>query len=317
MQRMINGTFSTSGMLLWLFVGGIVWFPPLQISGQRDTVPLVGPRPLQASEGHSGKFEFEVASVRPNQNWKYTDPGYSLDSDENYKPSQESFVADASLPTLIAFAYKLDMQNSMIMNLPKWANNQSYEIRARVPGTPTKDQVRLMMQALLAERFRLSLHFENQEKAALALTMMKPGNLGPFLHLHGEGGCKVSGTPPKPDGKVEGIDWLPCSVYLALDRPDGGIFVAARNTTTRQVCAFLTNVGGFGRPVVDRTGINGSIDFWMEYTKPNTGVTGEVASSPGETLVSALSYQLGLKLVPVKALLDVPVVDHVEMSSPN
>lgn len=273
--------------------------------------------PLQTEAGQSSNLKFEVASVRANENWKYKEPGYSLDSDENFKPGQDSFVVDAPLSTLIAFAYKLDMQNSMIANLPKWADNQSYEIRARVPGTATKNQVRFMMQALLADRFRLSLHFEQQEKPALALTQIKPGNHGPWLHIHGEDGCKVSGAPPKPDGKIESLEWLPCNVYLALNRADGGIFAAARNTTPRQLCAFLTNVGGFGRTVVDGTGITGNIDFGMEYMRPKEDAAGEEASSPGETLVSALNDQLKLKLVPIKALLDVPVVDHVEMPTPN
>jgi uncharacterized protein (TIGR03435 family) len=317
MQRLNRGTFATRRMLLWFLVVGMVLLPSLQILGQSDPAPVVASRPLQVKEGQLGKFEFEVASVRPNEKWKYTDPGYSLDSDENYKPSEGLFVADIPLSTLIAFAYKLDMQNSMIKNLPKWANDRTYEIRARVPGTPTKDQVRLMMQALLTERFKLMLHFEQQEKPALALVSIKPGKFGPWLHLHSEDGCKVSGTPPKKDGEIEGLDWLPCNVYLALNRADRGIFAAARNTTARQLCAFLTNVGGLGRPVVDQTGITGNIDFGMEYTKPETDAAVDAVSAPGETLVGALNDQLGLKLVPVKALLDIPIVDRVEMPTEN
>jgi uncharacterized protein (TIGR03435 family) len=317
MQRVLKGTYATRRMLLWLLVGGMVSLPYLRILGQSDAVPVIAPRALRAAEGQSGKFEFEVASVRPNEKWKYTDPGYSLDSDDDYKPSQGLFIADAPLSTFIAFAYKLDMQHSMIANLPKWANSQSYEIRARVPGTPMKDQVRLMMQALLADRFKLAIHFDKQEKPALGLVFIKPGKFGPWLHLHGEDGCKVSGTPPKLDGKAEGLDWLPCGVYIALDRPEGALFAAARNTTMRQLCAFLSNVGGLGRTVVDQTGIIENIDFGVEYTKPKTDAASDVASSLGESLVSALNDQLGLKLVPVKALLDIPLVDRVEMPSEN
>jgi uncharacterized protein (TIGR03435 family) len=317
MQRILNGTFATRRMLLWLLAGDIVSLLPLQILGQSNAAAVVAPRPLQTAEGQSGKLEFEVVSVRPNEKWKYADPGYSLDSDDAFTPSDGLFIADVPLSTLIAFAYKLDLQHSMITNLPKWANSQSYEIRARVPGTPTKDQVRLMMQALLAERFKLSLHFEQQEKAALGMVFIKPGKFGPWLHQHSEDGCKVSGSPPKTDGKIEGLDWLPCNIYLALNRADGGIFAAARNTTARQLCAFLSNVGGLGRPVVDQTGIIGNIDFWMEYTKPKTDAAVDAANATGETLVEALNDQLGLKLVPVKALLEIPTVDRVEMPTEN
>jgi bla regulator protein blaR1 len=190
--------------------------------GQNSAVPLPGPLPLEQAKGQAGKFEFEVASVRLNEKWKFADPGYSLDSDDSYVPGQSLFVADGPLSTFIAFAYKLDLLHSMIANLPKWANEQSYQIRARVPGAPSKDQARLMMRTLLVERFQLAIHFEKQEKPALALTLIKPGKMGPGLHRHDEGaGCKVSGTPPKPEGQISGLDWLPCNTYLALDRPEG------------------------------------------------------------------------------------------------
>lgn len=105
--------------------------------------------------------------------------GYSLDSDDSYVPGQSLFVADAPLSTFIAFSYKLDLLHSMIANLPKWANEQSYEIRARVPGAPSKDQVRLMMRALLVERFQLAIHFEKQEKPAAGPDANQAGEAGP------------------------------------------------------------------------------------------------------------------------------------------
>jgi bla regulator protein blaR1 len=308
----------TRKWLLMVFLGGVFELVPFNLLGQKSTVPVPGPLPLEQSEGQAEKFEFEVASVRLNEKWKFADPGYSLDSDDNYVPGQSLFVADAPLSTFIAFAYKLDLLNSMIANLPKWANEQSYEIRARVPGTPSKDQVRLMMRALLIERFQLAIHFEKQERPALALTLVKPGKLGPGLHLHDEvAGCKVSGTPPNPGGPIAGLDWLPCNTYLALDRPEGAIFAGARNTTMRQLCAFLSNVGGYGRIVVDQSGIAGAIDFGMECTKPKPDADIEHAGSPVETFQEALRDQLGVKLTPLKALVDIPIVDHVSAPKEN
>jgi uncharacterized protein (TIGR03435 family) len=100
--------------------------------GQKSAVPVTGPLPLEQAEGQAGWFEFAVASVRLNESWKFADPGYSLDSDDNYMPGRGLFVVDANLATFVGFAYKLDLLHSMIANLPKWANEQSYEIRARV-----------------------------------------------------------------------------------------------------------------------------------------------------------------------------------------
>jgi uncharacterized protein (TIGR03435 family) len=315
MAAMVKTRAATISWLLVVFFGGVFGLDPRTVWGQ-NSAPVLGPLPLEQAKGQAGKFEFDVASVRLNEKWKFAEPGYSLDSDDSYVPGQSLFVADGPLATFIAFAYKLDLLHSMIANLPKWANEQSYEIRARVSGAPSKDQVRLMMRALLVERFQLAIHFEKQEKPALALTLIKPATLGPGLHRHDEGaGCKVSGTAPKQEGQISGLDWLPCNVYLALDRPEGAIFVAARNTTMRQLCAFLSNVGGYGRTVVDQSGIAGAIDFGMESTRPNPGGNVEQAGSTVETFEQALRDQLGVKLTPVKALEDVPIVDR--LSAPN
>jgi bla regulator protein blaR1 len=305
-----------SRWLLVVFFGGVIGLGPFTFLGQNSATPVPGPLPLEQAKGQEGRFEFEVASVRLNENWKFADPGYSLDSDDSYTPGQDLFLADAPLSTFIGFAYKLDLLHSMISNLPKWANEQSYEIRARVPGKPSKDQVRMMMRALLVERFQLAMHFEKQEKPALALTLIRPGNLGPRLHRHDEvAGCKVNGPPPKPEGKISGLDWLPCNTYLALDRPGGAVFAAARNTTMRQLCAFLSNVGGFGRTVVDQSGFAGAIDFAIEYERPKSNGDIDHAASLVETFEEALTDQLGVKLTRVKALMDIPIVD--QMSAPR
>jgi uncharacterized protein (TIGR03435 family) len=307
-----------SRWLMVVFWGAVFGVGPLKLLGQKGAVPVLGPLPLGQTNGQAERFEFEVASVRLNEKWKFADPGYSLDSDDNYVPGDSLFIADGPLSTFIGFAFKLDLlQSMMIANLPKWANEQSYEIRARVPGAPSKDQVRLMMRALLIERFQLAIHFEKQEKPALALTLIKPGKLGPGLHRHDEGAeCKVTGTPPKPEEQISRLDWLPCNTYLLFDRPGGAIFSAARNTTMRQLCAFISNVGGYGRTVIDESGIAGAIDFGMESTRPGTDGA-EQAGSAVETFEEAIKDQHGVKLTQVKALLDVPVVDRVSAPKEN
>ena len=314
---MAKARAAKSRWLLVVIFGAVFWVGPLRSLGQNSAVPVLGPLPLEQTNGQASRFEFEVASVRLNEKWKFADPGYSLDSDDNYVPGESLFIADGPLSTFIGFAYKLDLLNSMIANLPKWANEQSYEIRARVPGAPSKDQVRLMMRALLIERFQLAIHFEKQEKPALALTLIKPGKLGPGLHRHDKGAeCRVTGTPPKPEEQISSLDWLPCNTYLAFDRPGGAIFSAARNTTIRQLCAFISNVGRYGRTVIDESGIAGAIDFGMESTRP--GADGaEQAGSAVETFEEALKDQLGVKLTQVKALLDIPIVDRVNAPKEN
>ena len=89
------------------------------------------------------------------------------------------------------------------------------------------------------------------------------------------------------------------------------MFVAARDTTMQQLCAFLSNVGALGRTVVNGSGLSGSIDFGMEYAKTRLSAGGEDANSSSEPLESALKNQLGVKLTPQKAMLDIPIVDQI------
>jgi uncharacterized protein (TIGR03435 family) len=172
-------------------------------SGQDNAPPSV-PSPLeqptmvqtqkvpQWQTAAGGKMSFEVASVRQDPSGKFMTPPYSIDSDDDYSSTGGLFTADAPLTTYISFAYKLDQMHSMLSRLPKWASTEHFEIRARAAGNPTKDQVRLMMQSLLADRFKLAIHFETRELPVLALTLLKPGKLGLKLRPHAEGpACNV------------------------------------------------------------------------------------------------------------------------------
>ena len=109
------------------------------------------------------------------------------------KPPGGRFSATASLSLYIFFAYKLAPFEAMDMfvHLPKWAYD-NFAIDAKAEGNPTKDQMRLMMQSLLADRFMLRAHFETKEVPVLALTLVNPSKLGPKLLPHSEG-------PPCPD----------------------------------------------------------------------------------------------------------------------
>jgi bla regulator protein blaR1 len=137
-----------------------------------------------------GKMAFEVASVRLAKSPRL--PSFPLNNGDG-KPLGGRFSASFSLPAYIAFAFKLDPFDfkAMSAQLPKWASDD-YAIDAKADGNPTKDQMRLMMQSLLADRFKLRAHFETKEVPVLALILVKPGKLGQKLRLHSEG-------PPCPD----------------------------------------------------------------------------------------------------------------------
>jgi len=267
-----------------------------------------------------GKMAFDVASVRENPFPKYNS-SIPMDADNVWASTGGLFNVDGNLAGLISFAYKLPQQNNMLQHLPDWAKTKSFDVQARAASTsPTKDQMRLMVQSLLADRFKLAIHFEPKVTPVQIVTLAKPGKMGPRLRLHADGPrCDV--VKPRSPGAPGTFDMFPCQVYLAINNADGTILAGARNTTVELMAAFFTNVGHM-RPIVDRTGINAAIDFSIAYT-PERRSTAQTAGaeneaqSPGTTFEEAVKEQLGLKLKPATAPLEVPVVDHVEMPSEN
>src|SRR5579863_2260586 len=153
----------------------------------------------QTSAG--GKMSFDVASVKPSKG-AFVPPDFPLDFGDGYRATGGYFKADFPLWTYIQFAYKIlpgeEQNRETQAHLPGWARTDRYTIDARAPSAnPTKDQMRLMMQSLLAERFHLAAHFETREQPVLALTLAKPGKVGPKLRPHGDG---PSCDPAAPSG---------------------------------------------------------------------------------------------------------------------
>ena len=132
---------------------------------------------------------FKVASIKP---WKpgtnFIELTFPLDPG-HAKPLGDRFSASFPLSAYIEFAYELrpGQVDAALGQFPNWVSTDVYEIEARAEGNPTKDQMRLMMQSLLADRFKLVVHFETQEVPVLALTLVKPGKIGPKLRRHAEG----------------------------------------------------------------------------------------------------------------------------------
>lgn len=95
-------------------------------------------------------------------------------------------ITNAPLDLLIGFAYKLngDPARYMREHLPGWALAQRFDLEARAPGNPSKEDVRLMMRALLEERVGLKAHWETRDAAVYAMVLAKAGKTGPRLRVH-------------------------------------------------------------------------------------------------------------------------------------
>jgi uncharacterized protein (TIGR03435 family) len=303
-------------------------------SSPTPSSPTQSPAPdWQTAAG--GKMEFDVASVKQDT----TAPSPTTVNSNIPLGPQDMFTPTGGLlsatnfPLLqyVIFAYKLtpDQVRDVLSQLPKWANTDRFDIQARATGNPTKDQFRLMMQALLADRFKLAIHHETRKLPVLALVLDKPEKLGPQLQRHpGDAACSTAppppGSAPGPAATVAGGFPEVCGA-IAFVQPSarGRLRYGARNLSMTAIAAYVSvpQVTGVDRPVLDQTGLTGTFDFIIEFTPQLNGPLPPGANFQpdpnGPTFLEALKEQLGLKLDSKTGPVDVIVVDHVDHPSEN
>ncbi len=272
------------------------------------------------------KRTFEVASVRqssPNAPFK---ENVALDALDAFPPNGGLFTANSGLPSYIIFAYKIvdtSQYQSLTAQLPKWAQMDKFTIEARADGSPSKDQMRLMMQSLLADRFKLAVHVESRQLPAYALVLDKPGKLGPQLKPHPDDVPCPTTPSPHPAGPAP----APFCNVLQMWPVNGQWHARMMALTMEQIADHLVTPIGTGwggldhRPALDRTGLSGRFDFDIEFTPQPNGPTRPTPDAQpeafGQTFTQALKNQLGLKLVKKMGPVNVFVIDHIEMPSPN
>jgi bla regulator protein blaR1 len=275
---------------------------------------------------------FEVASIRPGDPGNFIHPTIDLSIEDTPIAPGGAFIADFPLPVYIEFAFKLlltpKQEEAMIAQLPKWVGTQPFVIQAKAPATDvTKDQMRVMMQSLLVDRFKLAAHFESRDQPVLALVLDKPGMPGPRLRRHSQGlACGAPWTAPldRSSPTVSPGGFVPsCGAFQAVNVADHTLLFGARNVTLQSIAAnfaIIPPVTVFGRPVVDQTGLAGTYDFtlnWMPDRNASPSVAGEPGEWQGPPFLEALKDQLGLKLKPTRAVVQTLIIDHVEDPSPN
>ena len=294
--------------------------------------PKQSPTPnWQAAAG--GKMEFETATIKQNKTATPYPAGsnFPLGPGDVYVPNGGVFGAiNYPLFKYIVFAYKItdNQEPSLLSQLPKWAVTDRFDIEGKVPGNPSKDQMRLMMQALLADRFHLAVHYETRQVPVLALIIEQPGKFGPLLQKHADD-SPCATTPvvpsPAPTAPPQLLDTrfpAPCGGFLPMPpSAPGRIRVGARNVSMELIANSIGEGEGVDRPVLDKTGLTGMFDVSIEFTPQLDASSPPDANShrdlTGPTLLQALSEQLGLKLEPQTGPIDFLVVSYVEEPSAN
>jgi uncharacterized protein (TIGR03435 family) len=174
-----------------------------------------------------------------------------------------------------------------------------YKIIAKADNPDASpDELRQMLQALLAERFKLAVHRDTKQGTVYRLVQAKSG---PKIEEAKEPG-KPSTTPGAP-GTAR----------------FGGQPLIFRNMA---MAGLVNTVANFlGSPVHDETGLEGRYNFTLEWTiarpAPSDAAGSRPTADPGPSIFGALQEQLGLKLEPSKGPIDILVVDHAEKATPN
>ncbi|HVW09327.1 MAG TPA: TIGR03435 family protein [Bryobacteraceae bacterium] len=216
-------------------------------------------------------------------------------------------------------------------------NGYGYDIEATMPVETTKEQFRLMLQHLLLERFRITLHHEGKSFPGYELVVSKGGpKLKTALPEDARSPEEVSQIARDTliDKDARGFPVLPPGLPWRFDKPHLGTVGMIRGRFHVSRAQFLTYLpymiieslqaspGSMPTPrVVDRTALAGVYDFTLEYVggtpgasaAASTNVMDDPRGGSGPTLFTALKSQVGLELIKVKDVrVDMLVVDHAD-----
>ena len=226
--------------------------------------------------------EFEVASIKPSNS-----DGVSV---RQIKPGSLTY-RNRNLAEYIRLAY--GVESYQLTHGPAVSLAERYDILAKAAGPVPESQVRLMLRSLLEDRFKLALHRETKELPVYVLTVAKGG---PHFKASEDDG---------PMGAA----------------PVDGSFRYRRTSMTYLAGTVLSNLPSLGRPVLDRTGLNGIYDFSLSLFDPDTtrnesDPKGDIQQQMGNGLSESLK-NLGLKLESQKGRVEILVTDHAEKPSEN
>ncbi len=288
-------------------IAGPVAFGLVNAPQSRAQAPSASGAPLPS---------FEVASIKPNRSG---DRRIAL-----MMPPGRISAKNVTTKFLIEYAY--NVKDPQISGGPGWINSERYDVEAKVSDAfadqtrklspdERQEQLRLMMQSLLADRFKLTLRRETKELPVFALVVAKNG---PKL--------QESKDVPGPD-RLKGADELKGRRMAMMGRGQLNMTAAPTSLLADALSRQL------GRNVVDKTGLKGNYDFTLKWTPdesqgrmfggpdggegPPRGEAAPATDASGPTIFTALQEQLGLKLESQKGPVETLVIESVERPSEN
>jgi uncharacterized protein (TIGR03435 family) len=240
---------------------------------------------------------FDVVSIKRSQT-EDTDTSWGA------QPGGRWRMRNLAMSVLIREAFPAQVGD--LIGAPDWVTSDRYDVDARTEGNPTREQMRPMLQTLLAERFQFAAHYETVERPVFSLVVARAdGRTRPGLVRSSIDCAAVAAARREnrePDVPALGNGARSCA-WSASYGPDG--------VTVRFGGLPLSRLGESvgtpdGRVIIDRTGLTGGYEFTLTFTQQ---------PAPGDgnaSLFTALEEQLGLKLVPDRASLQMLAIDRIE-----
>ena len=258
------------------------------------TIPEPPPPPVRMAP--TANPSFEVATIKPSDPNR---PGKLFTV-----RGRDVVTINTTVNDLITMAYGVHVRQ--LSGGPAWLDSDKYDITGRpdVPGQPSVNQIKSMLQKLLVDRFQLKFHSDKKELSVYAIGVGKTGS-------------KIAASQADPNG-------LP-GLFFGGAGPGGGVAFNVRNATLAEVANTL-QATVLDKPVVDQTGLEGKFDFIVKFTPdPGQMAAFGAAGAPAPPaspdappdLFAAFQQQLGLKLESSKAPVDVMVIDKIEKPSAN
>jgi uncharacterized protein (TIGR03435 family) len=201
----------------------------------------------------------------------------------------------AALRQIIGLAYGI--QRVRVQGGPDWLDSELYDLVAKAESADANpEQIKVMLQALLADRFKLAVHRETKELPVYTLVVAKNGS-----KLQEAKAERTNVTNTAEAGRIQ----------MGFQKHSLAVLVN-----------FLANM--LGSPVLDKTGLTGVYDFKLEWApdlprRPNgdAPMLNGVPVESGPDIFAALQEQLGLRLERKKGPAEVLIVDHAEKASEN
>lgn len=257
---------------------------------------------FNAEFANTAKAQIKAADADPSFAMARVNPSFPNPQGKRFLFTNRHFTTiNTNLNDLIAYAYGLHAEQ--IVGGPEWFGVDLFDIDA-VPdmeGRTSEKQLQTMVQKLLAEHFKLAFHNDKNELPVYVITVA-------------DGGPKLIKSTDAPTA-------LPAFLFRAL----GDLMV--KNQTIADFAKGMQS-GVMDKPVVDQTGLTGRYDFHLKWTPDDSqfrqfqGTGRVIRASTGNPnappdLYTAIQEQIGLKMEPGDALLDVIVIDYAEKPSLN